>query len=155
MDSMKTSQRLEQAIQKLYTSFHNNSLNPECCNHCAVGNICDNHDSWKHLSDEHGSTVLNYVGIVNEKFGRKFSGYTPIELLTIEAVFLKGCGYSLPLNHKSNRPKNPTSKETLFSGLSAAISYLCELDGVENVMDYSKLFEFENNTQTEKVTIEA
>lgn len=141
---MKTSQRLERAIQKLYTAFHNNSLNPECCNHCAVGNICDNRDSWRHLSDNHGSTELNYVGIVNEKFGKKIGGYSPKELITIEAVFLKGCGYTLPLNHKSKRPENPTSKDTLFNGLCSVIEYLCQLDGVDNVMDYSKLFELDN-----------
>ena len=36
-------------------------------------------------------------------------------------------------------------KELLFNGLTAVISYLCELDSVPNVMDYSKLFEYENN----------
>ncbi len=145
---MKTSHRLERAINKLYVAFHNDELNPECCNHCAVGNICDNRDSWKHLTDEHGSTVLNYVGIVNENFGRRINGYTPKELLTIEVRFLQGCGYTLPLNHKSKKPAHPTSKETLFNGLCAAIAYLCELDGVENVMDYSKLFDFKNEKQT-------
>ncbi|RZV61482.1 MAG: Na(+)-translocating NADH-quinone reductase subunit F, partial [Flavobacteriaceae bacterium] len=34
-----------------------------------------------------------------------------------------------------------TDKDVLFKGLSAVIAYLCELDGVENVMGYSKLFE--------------
>ncbi len=137
---MKTTKRLDAALEKLYTAFHNSTLNPECCNHCAVGNICDNTDSWKHLSDDHGSLQLNYVGLVHENLGRKFHGYTPSELLKIEAEFLKGCGYSLPLTHKSQRPKNPTSKETLFNGLSAGIGYLCALDNVKNIMDYSPLF---------------
>lgn len=144
---MMTSQRFEQAINKLYTAFHNNELNPECCNRCAVGNICDNHDRWKHLSDEHGSVVLNYVGVVNEKFGRRINGYLPTELLQIEAEFLKGCGYSLPLNHKSKRPLNPTSKDTLFQGLSATVSFLCKLDGISDVMDCSKIFEYEKSEE--------
>jgi hypothetical protein len=110
-----------------------------------VGNICDNTDSWKYLSDTHGSLILNYVGRVNEGFGRKINGYSPSELLQIEAVFLQGCGYSLPLKRKSARPKDPTSKEILFNGLCAVITYLCALDGVDNVLDYSKLFEFEND----------
>ena len=137
---MKTTKRLDAALEKLYTAFHNNTLNPECCNHCAVGNICDNKDSWKYLSDDHGSLQLNYVGLVHENLGRKFHGYRPSELLKIEAEFLKGCGYSLPLTHKSQRPKNSTSKETLFNGLSAAIDCLCTLDNVKNIMDYSPLF---------------
>ena len=142
--TMNTSQRFEIAIQKLYTAFHNNTLNPECCKQCAVGNILDNTDAWKHLSDDHGSFQLNYVGKVHQQFGRKFNGYSPTELLHIETEFLKGCGYSLPLRQNKMRPENPHDKDLLFSGLSAVISYLCELDNVSNVMDYSKLLNYES-----------
>ena len=144
---MKTTSRLEAALKKLYTAFHNNYLLPECCKQCAVGNILDNNDYWKHFSDHHGSLKLNYVGIVNEKLGRKFNGYSPSEILKIEATFLKTCGYQLPLHHKNNKPKNIYDKDILFNGLSAVITYLCSLDGVSNVMDYKKLFEFENINQ--------
>lgn len=140
---MKTTKRLDAALEKLYTAFHNNTLNAECCNHCAVGNICNNTDSWKHLSDDHGSLQLNYVGLVHENLGRKFQGYSPLELLKIEAEFLKGCGYTLPLDYRNAKPKNPTSKETLFKGLCAAVAFLCSLDGVRNVMDFYPLFENE------------
>jgi hypothetical protein len=142
---VNTSKRLEEAIKKLYVAFHDNNLHPECCMQCAVGNILDNKDSWKHLSDSHGSLNLNYVGVVNQKFGKRFNGYTPLELLQIEAVFLKGCGYSLPLHHAGIKPKDPTDRNTLFNGLNDVISFLCHLDGVDNVMDYSKLFEVEND----------
>ncbi|MGC1630470.1 MAG: Na(+)-translocating NADH-quinone reductase subunit F [Gelidibacter sp.] len=142
---MKTSYRLEQAIGKLYRAFQNNTLNPECCLQCAVGNILDNKDAWKHLSDQHGSVQLNYVGLVNQNFGRTFNGYSPIELLKIEAIFLKGCGYSIPLNHSGTKPKNPKDKDILFKGFCDTVDFLCALDGVENVMDYSKLFEFEKD----------
>jgi len=144
---MKISERLENAVNKLYVAFHNNLLNPECCKHCAVGNICGNTDSWKHLTDTHGSVVLNYVGRVHEGLGRNFYGYSPMELLQIEATFLRGCGYTLPLNQYTKKPSNPTSKETLFKGLCAVVEYLCRLDGVNNVMDYSKLFEYENKAE--------
>ena len=139
---MKTTKRLDAALEKLYTAFHNNTLNPECCKQCAVGNICDNTDSWKHLSDGHGSLQLNYVGRVHETLGRRFNGYTPLELLQIEAEFLKGCGSTLPLHHKNERQKNPTSKTTLFKGLSAAIAFLCTLDGIHNLMDPTQLLNF-------------
>jgi len=142
---MHSTSRFEKAITKLYEAFHNGNLHPECAKQCAVGNICNNTDSWKHFSDWHGSIKLNYVGLVNQNFGRKFSGYSPQELLKIEAVFLKACGYSLPLDHKGIRPDNPTDKDVLFNGLSAVIAYLCELDGIENVMGYSKLFALEYN----------
>ena len=111
---------------------------------CAVGNILDNKDIWKHLSDQHGALDLNYLGSVHQNLGRKFNGYTPLELLRIEATFLKACGYQLPLHYKNKKPKHPTDKDVLFNGLSAVITYLCELDGVSNVMDYTKLFEVAN-----------
>ncbi len=142
---MQTSLRLENAIKKLYNAFHNNTLHPECCHQCAVGNILDNTDAWKHLSDTHGSLQLNYVGIVHQNLGRKFNGYSPIEILQIESAFLNGCGYSLPLNHKGKKPNDCKNKDVLFKGLCDVVAFLCRIDGVENVMDYSKLFEFEND----------
>lgn len=142
---MNSSRRLEQAITKLYKAFHNDELHPECCQQCAVGNILDNKDAWKHLSDDHGSLNLNYLGLVHQSLGRKFNGYSPLELLQIEAAFLKGCGYSLPLHHKGTKPTNPTNKDILFYGLCDAVAVLCQLDNVTNVMDYSKLFVVDND----------
>ncbi len=144
--------RFESAIQKLYTAYYSGTLHPECCKQCAVGNILDNTDAWQHLSDDHGSTKLNYLGLVHQNLGRKFNGYAPLELLHIEAAFLQGCGYSLPLR-AANRPANPTDHEVLFNGLSAAIEVLCKLDRVDNVMDYSRLFqictEYKESSQSE------
>jgi hypothetical protein len=139
------SNRLEKAIEKLYVAFHNNTLHPECCKSCAVGNILDNKDSWKHLSDDHGSLQLNYLGKVHQGLGRRFNGYTPQELLQVEASFLTACDYELPFRHNHKKPKNPTDKDLLFKGLCAVISFLCKLDHVPNVMDYTKLFEVEND----------
>lgn len=141
---MKTTKRLEQALIKLYNAYHNNLLNPEDCTACAVGNILDNHDSWKHLTEGHGSLKLSYVGRVHENLGRKFNGYSPSELLQIEKVFLESCGFVTPLCHYNKKPINPTSKDILFNGLSAVVALLCELDHIDNVMDFSKLFEQEN-----------
>jgi hypothetical protein len=135
---MKTTPRLEAAIKKLYIAFHNDTLHPECCKQCAVGNILDNRDSWKHLSDQHGATTLNYVGNVHQKLGRKFNGYTPLELLKIESTFLEALGYQLPIHHKNKKPKNPTDKNNLFLGLMAVINFLCLLD---NVNQYLNLIE--------------
>jgi len=141
---MKLPRRLELAITKLYKAFHDNKLHPERCTQCAVGNICDNNDAWQHLTDCHGSVVLNYVGLVNQNFNKKFYGYSPLELLQTEAQFLKGCGYVLPLDGKNKKPINPRDKTILFNGLCETIKYLCALDNVPNVMDYTKLFEYEN-----------
>lgn len=150
---MNIPKRLEQALIKLYNAFHNDALHPECCSACAVGNILDNHDSWKHLSDEHGSTTLSYVGRVHQRLGRKFNGYTPLELLQIEKVFLEACGFTVPLCHYNPKPQHPTDKETLFNGLSATVALLCELDNIPNVMDYSKIFEYEEDSPVYKFDV--
>ncbi|WP_339918306.1 Na(+)-translocating NADH-quinone reductase subunit F [Yeosuana marina] len=141
---MRNANRIDAALKKLYVAFHENQLHPECCKQCAVGNILDNTDSWKHLSDHHGSVELNYIGNVHQSIGRKFNGYSPLELLKIEATFLKACGYKLPLHHKNKKPENPTDKEVLFNGLCAVVKFLCELDNIPDALeDYTKLFEYE------------
>ncbi len=140
-----TTKRLENALVKLYNAFHNNKLNPEDCTACAVGNILDNHDSWKHLSNAHGSLELNYVGRVHQNLGRTFNGYTPLEILNIEKVFLEACGFKTPLCHYNSKPANPTDKEVLFNGLCAVVELLCKYDNVPNVMDYSRIFEYEDD----------
>ena len=151
---MITTTRFENAIKKLYLAFHNGYLNPECCKQCAVGNILDNKDFWKHLSDEHGSLKLNYTGRVHQNLGRRFNGYSPLELMQIESVFLKGCGYELPFHHTHRKPENPTDKDILFNGLCAVVELLCDFDGIENVMDYRKLFDFERNDKSIPVEID-
>ncbi|WP_299119642.1 Na(+)-translocating NADH-quinone reductase subunit F [uncultured Winogradskyella sp.] len=138
---MQTSDRFDSAINKLYIAFHNNSLNPEDCKQCAVGNILDNKDSWKHMTDLHGSVRLNYVGLVHQNLGRKFNGYTPLELLKIEESFLKGCGYRLGQNY-CHKPDYFKDKVILFNGLCEVVSTLCKLDNKKDMMDCSLLFEF-------------
>lgn len=147
---MRISGRMEQAIQKLYSAFHNGNLNPDCCLQCAVGNICDNRDFWKHFTDFHGSVKLNYVGKVNEAFGKKFNGYSPLDLLKIEAEFLAGCGYSIPIDRRGKNAEIIITKEILFQGLSKVVSFLCVLDGVPDVMDCSQLFNYKLNDNKEK-----
>lgn len=148
---MKTTKRFDEAIKKLYNAFHNETLNPKSCTQCAVGNILDNKDFWKHLSDDHGSLQLNYVGLVNQNLGKRFNGYTPNELLLIEREFLKSCGYKLPLRVNSN-PKNPISKDVLFKGLSSVVTLLCKLDAIQNVMDCTELFQY-NGTNSNKESL--
>ena len=147
---MKTTQRFDAAVSKLYNAFHNNTLNPLCCNQCAVGNILDNNDFWKHLSNYNGSLELNYVGLVNQNLGKRFNGFTPIELLQIEMAFLSACGFQLPL-HSNNTSKKRITKDNLFKGLEAVVSKLCELDHIPNVMDCSKLFEYNQYTKEKAI----
>jgi len=143
---MKTTIRFDRAIQKLYRAFHNDTLNPDDCKQCAVGNIMDNNDSWKHLTDKHGSTQLNYLGLLHQNLGRRFNGYSPLEILNIEKSFLKGCGYSgFMKGRRLYRPEDITDKGMLFKGLNEVVSYLCKLDNINDVMDCSVLFNFETS----------
>lgn len=148
---MKTTPRFDNAIQKLYTAFHSNQLHPECCKQCAVGNILDNTDSWKHLSDHHGSLQLNYVGKVHDMMGRRFKGYLPSELLQIEHTFLKACGYSIPFRYNGQRPENPKDKDLQFIGMCAVVELLCNMDNIANIMDYTALFKV--GTQLTETTL--
>ena len=139
---MKTSVRFNNAINKLYNAFHNNTLNPEDCKQCAVGNILDQKDFWQHLTDYHGTTKLNYLGLLHQNLGRKFNGYSPIELLQIESAFLKGCGYQFSNKNRLYKPDQITDYN-LFNGLSEVVTELCLIDGTANIMDCSVLFAFE------------
>lgn len=151
MNTLNIPNRLGQALVKLYNAFHNNNLHPEDCTVCAVGNILDKKDFWKHLSDDHGSLKLNYIGTVHQNLGRRFNGYTPQELLQIENVFLKACGYKVPLHYKDNKPKKPTDKEVLFNGLCAVVGLLCKMDDIPNVMEYFRSFEYRNSNNLELI----
>ena len=138
---MLLTKRLEAALNKMYTAFYKGELNPEDCKHCAVGNICDNYDSWKYFTDTHGSMRLNYLGHLNENLGRKINGYSPSELIITEAVFLKACGYTLTRSKKLLKPAKVITNDMMFNGLCAAVAYLCRLDGVKNVMEHYKQFD--------------
>ena len=139
---MKTSVRFNNAINKLYNAFHNNTLNPEDCKQCAVGNILGQKDFWQHLTDYHGTTELNYLGLLHQNLGRKFNGYSPIELLQIESAFLKGCGYQFSNKNRLYKPDQITDYN-LFKGLCEVVTELCLIDGTANIMDCSVLFAFE------------
>jgi hypothetical protein len=145
---METSNRFNQAVEKLYKAFHENTLNPLSCTQCAVGNILDNKPSWKELSDYNGSLKLNYVGIVHQRLDRKFNGFSPLELLQIEAAFLKACGYTLPLHKHVHFSKKRHKQEILFDGLVAVVEQLCVFDNIPNIMDCSALFDFDYLTSS-------
>lgn len=152
MYTMQLTKRLERALNKLYTAFYNDQLNPENCCHCAVGNICDNMDAWKHFTDIHGSVKLNYLGRLNQGLGKRINGYNPLELLSIEASFLKGCGYRINSRNKLLKPAPVIDQEMMFKGLCATIDYLCALDGVENVMELYKRFDLSTHRKESLVS---
>ncbi len=137
---MKLPIRLENAITKLYKAFHSGTLNAFDCTACAVGNICDNTEGWAYYFGAHVKTtpsnIILSVHVPENLEGFSKNGYNQNELSMIENVFLK---------QWIGEKHNSHNKETQFKGLCAVVEYLCELDNIPNVMDYTKLFETENN----------
>lgn len=135
--------RFENAVVKLYKAYHNGSLRGSDCTKCAVGNICDNSGMWftpiSSVKCGAFNKAANNAFIENNDVMIK-SGYSPNELANIETIFLNTM--HLPKSTSFWRNEN---KETQFEGLCAVIEYLCELDNIPNIMDYTQLFETENN----------
>lgn len=124
-------ERFTNAVVKLYNAFHKNQLIAMDCDKCAVGNLCDNDGEWKQAG-----------GIIPEAYS-KHTGYSSVELGNIEYLFMYGTKrskHAYPVWFASDN-----RKETQFKGLCAVVEYLCELDNIPNIMDYTKLFETENN----------
>lgn len=133
----KTSERFTNAVTKLYNAFHKGELNGLDCTKCAVGNICDNNGAWADVSCAVLS-IKRYHG--ESKCVIDKTGYSPQELRYIEEIFLTGVKeggfWESRLMH---------DKDSQFKGLCAVVEYLCELEGIPNVMDYTCLFETEND----------
>lgn len=134
---MKTTKRFDNAIKKLYTAFHEGTLDAMDCEHCAVGNIVG-HGDW-HMHFCNGIEIGNkprkiYCGLY---LAPKSKDYNKKELERLEFVFL--CEWA---KAESN---NGFDKDIQFKGLCAVVKYLAELDNIPNPMDYTKLFEIENN----------
>ena len=137
MKIQKTTERFDRAVKKLYTAFHEGTLNAGNCKHCAVGNIIGHGNWW-------GGSGLRYIEL--GKPARKKidlcdgdpnkSGYSLEELAKIEYLFIIG--------HAKNYSSYlyGLDKEDQFNGLCAVVEYLAELDGIPNPMDYTKLFEY-------------
>jgi hypothetical protein len=145
---MKLPIRLENAITKLYPAFHNGLLDALDCGMCAVGNMCNGGVNW----DSNPLFARNKIFgayckeiITDEEIAEgikeiQSTGYSAEELANVELIFLNAC------------ERRKGTKEQQFKGLCAVVEYLCELDNIPNVMDYTKLFETENNQPKYQLT---
>lgn len=126
---MKTTERFDKAVTKLYNAFHNRTLDAFRCASCAVGQLLESSE-WGG-----GHDFINEKYRPLEVFCKNNSGYSEEELYFVEKLFMEShlCKNSISENEKQ------------FNGLCAVIKYLCELDNIPNVMDYTKLFETEYN----------
>lgn len=125
---MKTTERFDNAVTKLYNAFHKGELNAYSPCACAVGNMLDN---TSFIGGYYPGAGLREVKSIENKD----IGYSGIELYHVERIFIK-CHIG---------QINLTLVEKQFKGLCAVVEYLFELDNIPNVMDYTKLFETEND----------
>ncbi len=131
---MKTTKRFDNTVMKLYKAFHNGYLKFEFSCACAVGNICNNSMTWRGAINYYGALNLDgYKGKTKKCIDQ--TGYSVYELATIEQIFMfEAFGLE-------------EEKEKQYQGLCKVIEYLCELDGLENVMDYTSLFEYKEGVK--------
>lgn len=130
---MKTTKRFDNAVTKLYNAFHNGTLNAFDCSKCAVGNICDNQLEWQNvILNVNNYAIENYKGLTKSIIDK--TGYTYRELGRIEELFVQEHMNSIV-----------NTKQDEFKGLCKVVEYLCELDNIPNVMDYTSLFEFDED----------
>lgn len=143
---METTKRFESAVTKLYKAFHDGNLSAFNCAKCAVGSMCNGEWEWANVREI--TTGCNLIHTPNNnEYNLAISiisktGYSPLEIIQIEEVFLKHFDHG-----------NGFDKESQFKGLCAVIEYLCELDNIPNIMGYTSLFETENDAP--KLTLEA
>lgn len=139
----KTTKRFENAIKKLYTAFHDGTLNAFSCKACAVGNLVG-HNNWFMHSIDRGLTGsrLNFASDCQFQYPsyyRNDSGYNDSELLVLESVFLT--------EWVKQNSRDGKDKEIQFKSLCASIEYLAALDNISNPLDYSKLFEYDKDLE--------
>lgn len=145
---MKTTKRFERAVSKLYNAFHNGTLDAYDCKYCAVGNLCDNSDEWESVCC-YMLDLSEYKGVKKEIIDE--TGYSPKELRIIEEVFIT-LGKNKSAINDLTMSSDFEEREDQFKGLCAVIEYLCELDNIPNIMDYTSLFETENNKPIKELT---
>lgn len=137
---MKTTPRFDAAVSKLYNAFHNGTLNAMDCKACAVGNICDNTSDWAYNNFKTNT------------------GYSANELEEIESLFMSGskpngkCWFDFDKKYLGKgyygwdaKFVKSENEDLVFFAMCKVIEYLCELDNIPNIMDYTRLFETENN----------
>jgi len=137
--------RFTDAVSKLYNAFHENRLNALDCKACAVGNILSNKNEWQ---DVFCAGVIKPFPTSNGISLIRDSGYSIKELFEVEHIFVFGM-----MSHENkDSPRwaawglnDINNKEYQFKGLCAVIEYLCELDNIPNIMDFTSLFETEND----------
>lgn len=138
---MKTTERFDKAVTKLYNAFHNNSLNAMDCAMCAVGNMCDNNPDWAFTYKTNTGYSAKEIKNIEQLFMHGYNINTEKHIQLEKSFSFSGTGFGWD----AKDVKCTTNKHLVFIALCAVVEYLCELDNIPNVMDYTKLFETEND----------
>jgi hypothetical protein len=147
---MKTTERFEKAVSKLYNAFHQNRLNAYNCSACAVGNICGGNE-WVETEVMYSRDLVSLEGIKNfvDTPNILNTNYSALELAQVENLFMFGSRLEYGCKDIFT---SSDKKERQFQGLCSVVEYLSELDNIPNPMDYSKLFETENESAKYQLT---
>lgn len=138
-------ERFNNAVTKLYTAFHEGTLDAMDCKHCCIGNLCGG-DQWVtfQLSGFGKENRINTNFVNNTNYSRQ-------ELATIEALFIFGVKDPITETElfsnsiakyqiENGQNTKEEQKELQFKGLCAVIEYLAELDNIPNPFNFDNLF---------------
>ncbi len=145
---MKTTKRLTKAMTRLYNGFHKGKLYAGSCDSCAVGNMVGGKANWYFALRVYTKAFKNHSYDIFTPLGLeqiRETGYSINEIEKIENIFER------TVRHNAFQHKQ--TKEGQFKGLEAVIKYLCELDGIDNVMDYTKVFDYNEKGAINKLAL--
>lgn len=144
-------ERFQRAFNALTTAYFEGTLAKGHCCKCAVGNLCNNTETWSYLfcSSQSGQTIY-YDGqylrnpFVNSPDDRVLiikralseiaaTGYTWQELAKVEEAFETNTKIWVS---KYEYHSEQAILEDQYNGLAAVFKVLCELDGIEDSMQY-------------------
>jgi len=142
--------RFQNAVNKLIKSFFNETLTKGKCTRCAVGNICGSWE-WSVLfetdpnTNEQDTSGLNRSKFMPEQFETALkqiydTNYTPEELAKVEYVFETNTKIAY-LDYEYNQCTHEEFIQDQFNGLCAVIDVLCEFEGQDPEVYKSKLRE--------------
>jgi len=106
--------------------------------------MCDNSANW---------SMYFSFGNIYGTYKENKTMYSDLELATVELKFIFGSDANINSYHEGSFEKSigdinlclSKDKERNFKGLCAVVEYLCELDNIPNIMDYTSLFETKND----------
>ncbi len=159
MKNLKAPERFENAVTKLYEAYHNGNLQKANCSCCAVGNLLNGYIGWYEIFCD-GRIRIKKESLYKEEIEKiEITGYSWREMAMVEKLFELNTIYDhfkhgVGRVYLSDEYVNITPeqyKQDQFKGLEAVVIYLCKLDNLPNIMDYTSLFSTETKKELSEV----